>query len=524
MLRKFWRPETGIFLGIWLVLLVGGRSRFLHDPGTFWHTVVGGQLLSGHLVYTDTFSFTFAGRYWIPHQWLGECIMAVIHRWDGLDTLLLVTVTLLALLYTVAAARLIRAGLHWSLSVLLVGLTIAASSSHFHIRPHIGTILFLGWTMLFLCDFEAGRMALSRLWWLVPMYWLWSSIHGGMLGGLATIVLAVAGWTFAKLIGRESPLRTYRQLVPLAGILLACGIVPFVNPYGWRMPGMWQTIMSSPVLPQIIQEHAPLDPSKPDGWIVLVFGVVYVFMLAGTLPRWPRVTWLLPLVWFVLADKSIRHAPLFAIVGVFAISDVLPYTRWARWLARPGSDLYQFPPPEQTGHVKGWNWRPALLPIAVVVAALLLQLYRVPVPVLGHGWAEVDRDYWPVDLRTDLERFEHQQPGGTPIFNEYLYGGFLIYYAPGYRVLVDDRCEFYGDTWLQAYVQGELQGTDQLVAQWERAYPPFALALTKTDSGYDRYFRSRQEWQVVRRTDTATLYERTRSAAEAAAGRRPAAR
>ncbi|MBV9122986.1 MAG: hypothetical protein JO112_06500, partial [Planctomycetes bacterium] len=65
-LKKFWRPETGIFLGLWLVLMVGGRSKFFHDPGTFWHTVVGEQMLSsGRLIDTDSFTFTFAGRTWI---------------------------------------------------------------------------------------------------------------------------------------------------------------------------------------------------------------------------------------------------------------------------------------------------------------------------------------------------------------------------------------------------------------------------------------------------------------------------
>src|SRR5437763_3401505 len=96
-IKRLLRPEIGLFLGIWLVLMVGGRSRFFLDPGTFWHTVVGEQMLvTGHLIYDDTFSFTFAGQAWSPHQWLGECLMAALHRIGGLDSLLLATVTCLA--------------------------------------------------------------------------------------------------------------------------------------------------------------------------------------------------------------------------------------------------------------------------------------------------------------------------------------------------------------------------------------------------------------------------------------------
>src|SRR5437868_4957179 len=117
MRKRFWRAETGIFLGLWLVLMVGGRSKFFQDPGTFWHTVTGQKILAtGHFLAEDPYSFTFAGRPWVPYEWLAECAMAVLHAIHGLDTLLLATVTILAGLYAWVAHRLIRAGLHWSLA------------------------------------------------------------------------------------------------------------------------------------------------------------------------------------------------------------------------------------------------------------------------------------------------------------------------------------------------------------------------------------------------------------------------
>src|SRR5579871_4759022 len=305
MLKKFFRPETGLFLCIFLLLMIGGRSRFLRDPGTFWHTVIGRQMLTtGHLIYQDAFSFTCAGQRWSPHQWLGECLMALLHGVDQLDTLLLATVTILACLYTWLAHRLIREGLHWSLAAVVVGLTIAASSSHFHIRPHIGTVVFMGLTYAFLCDFEAGRIGPRRL------------------------------------LGRVSPVRNYRDVGLLALLILGCGLTAFLNPYGLRLPQIWLEIMNAD-LPRIILEHAPLDPRKPDGYMVLLFGVLYLIVLLCTLPRWPRVTWLLPLIWLYLTWTRIRHAPLFSVTAALAIADMLPHTRWAAWVARRGSDLFQ---------------------------------------------------------------------------------------------------------------------------------------------------------------------------------------
>ncbi len=82
MLKRFWRAETGFSLGIWLFLMVGGRSRLFRDPGTFWHTAAGHWIFStGRLIDTDPFSFTFGGKPWVAYEWLGECLMAVL---DGI--------------------------------------------------------------------------------------------------------------------------------------------------------------------------------------------------------------------------------------------------------------------------------------------------------------------------------------------------------------------------------------------------------------------------------------------------------
>jgi hypothetical protein len=509
MFKRLWYPETGIFLGLWLILMIGGRSRFFQDPGTFWHTVVGQQMLSsGQLIYHDTFSFTFAGRPWSPHQWLGECLMALLHQLDGLDTLLLATVSILACLYTWLAHRLIRQGLHWSLAAVLVGLTVAASSSHFHIRPHIGTMVFMGLTFGFLCDFEAGRIGLGRMFWLVPLYVLWTNIHGGILGGLGTMGFALAGWCAAWVLGKDTPISSVRRLAIFGLLILGCGLTALVNPYGLQLPRIWLDIMKAD-LPTIIQEHAPLNPAKPDGWIVLVFGLVYLMVVLSTLPRWPRVTWLLPAIWFYLACTRIRHAPLFSIVAALAVADMLPYTRWAAWLAQAGSDLFQFRNDPPATEKRGLAWRPALLPVGVLLVAICCQLGRLTAPIVGHNWARLDPTYWPVEVLPQLRHYEHARVEGTPIFNEYLFGGFLIYHTPGFRVFVDDRCELYGDQWLKQYVQAEWEETGKQIKEWEEQQMCFDFALTRTGSGFDEFFRHSEKWTLVQETESATLYRRS---------------
>jgi hypothetical protein len=504
MLRPFWRAETGFFLGLWLFFVVGVRNRLFRDPGTFWHAIVGRRILgSGHFPDTDSFSFTFGGSPWIPHQWLGECLMAILDRIGGLDTLLLATATVLAGLYAWLAHRLLRSGLHWLPTVLVTMLTVAASANHLHVRPHISTIVFTGLTFGWLCDFEAGRIGLRRLWWLVPIFWVWSNMHGGVLGGMATIVLVLSGWCVFRLVGLDSPIVRSGQALVLVLLVVVCVLTFLVNPYGLRLPQVWLEIMRSPVVARLIEEHAPLDVRSPDGLLTLSLGLVYLGILASVRPWRPRVTWLLPLFWLYETATRVRHSTLFSITAALAVAEMLPHTRLATFLARPGRDLFQFSSP-RLEKKRQLDWRAAFIPMALILLATVLQATGTRVPILGRGWVKLDPEHWPVELLSELREIEHEHPEGTRIFNEFLYGGFLIYYTPGIKVFIDDRCELYGDAWLTQFSNAMRLNPDR-IDRWQEAYD-FHYALVASGTSFDHHLARSRRWMLLKRTDMAALY------------------
>jgi hypothetical protein len=504
-MRRFWPAEAGIFLGIWLILMIAGRSQLLRDPGTFWHTVVGERILStGSLIRADPFSFTRAGTPWISRQWLCEVAMALIHRIAGLDGLLLATVMILAGLYTWVAHRLIRSGIHWLLAVLIVTVAMSASSFHFHPRPHLVSIALLGWTFARLSDFEAGRVPLGRLFWFIPLFIIWANAHDGVLGGLATLALVASGWVIVWLIRRGGPLVHRHQILVLGILVVACVLAVLVNPFGLDLPRTWVSLLGSPVLPEVMDEHGPLL-SRPYGVMVLPMGLLFVAAFAGTLPR-PRITWYVPLVWLALTFSRIRHGPLFVITAALALGEMLPNARWFMRLARSRSELFRLRTPAQSADVNGLELRPILLPGILVLTALLLQSLGVPFPVLGCGWARLDPTHWPTLLLPELKGVARDRPPGTPIFNEMLDGGFLIYHTPRLRVFIDDRCELYGDRMLLDYARAEREEPAR-IEEWARNWG-FALALTRQGSGFDHHFSRAPGWQVIRRAGAASLYGR----------------
>ncbi|MCX5893332.1 MAG: hypothetical protein NTW80_10265, partial [Deltaproteobacteria bacterium] len=375
-MKKFFRPESVAFLAIWVFLILCGRVNLFRDPGTFWHTVVGRQILaSHHFPSADAFSFTFHGQPWIAHEWLLECVMGLVYGGFGFDGLLILTAAALAGFYTWIFSRLLRSGLSLPLASLLLALVLAASAHHFHVRPHVLSIIFLGLTFAWLCDFEAGRKSLGRLFWLWPLFIIWTNSHGAVLGGLGTIGLTLGGWTLWRLLRQDSPIKSTRGMLLLGLLLLGCLLTILLNPYGLELPKTWLALVNSPVVPQVIQEHVSLLKEPGKNWATLALGLCFLACLAGALPRRPRVTWLLPVVWLILACSRVRHAPLFAVTAVLALAEFFPQVRWARRLGDRGSMIFRLEPagaPRPPRNFKAW-----LVPGAAVLLTVLVSLASI---------------------------------------------------------------------------------------------------------------------------------------------------
>ena len=459
------------FLVIWLILLLAGRSAMLRDPGSFWHVAAGEKMLAaGQVIREDPFSFTrgratlggrpVAGR--VRHGdrsspgRLGRpaaCGRHAVGRRLHLDW------------RTAAPRRLARAphrpgADHGDAGRLAAVPRATAGGDHRFAQRDVRM---------------AGRRrerrpTLRQLWWLVPLFILWTNVHGGVLAGLGTVGLCISGWCLAaawRLRSGADVRSVVGQLIAPTALLLILAATTLLNPYGLALPREWLDTLTMP-LPSFIVEHAPLDLAEPIGWGTLALAAVYLATLIGVFPRWPRITWLVPLVWFVLALLRVRNAPLFGVTAVIALADMLPYSRVGRWLQR--RDLLaarsdQRVPLLGTVSAVRNRPRPALLVPSSGHASVgrwfcrqsslrrrcCFRVGGVRVPVIGRGWARFDPAHWPIELLPALDEINRSSPEGTPIFNDMNFGGFLIYHAPRLRVFVDDRCSLYGTDFLLAY-------------------------------------------------------------------------
>lgn len=497
--------EAIFFVLIWLILAVGGRSRLFQDPGTFWHPRLGIMMLdSGTLVRGDPFGFGWAERSteWIPHQWLGECLMGVIISWRQFDGLLFVTVTILAALYSWIASRLIRGGFHWAAAGTITGLTIAVGSSHFHVRPHIASLVFFAITCAYWIDLEHDRISPRRLLLLVPLYALWANLHGGFLGGIATMALTWLGWIVATLVRRPVPPLTLRQLLVLGCFIGVCAATAFANPYGWRLPATWIAIMQMPNLGEIIQEHAHLRLDSSDGLIVVVAGIGYALVLiAAPASRW-RVTWLIPFIWLALSLDRIRHAPFFGIAAAIALPDVFAESRWVKWIASSGSDLFVAPAATMQVRQLPRRGQWAIPNTFLLITFGILWRYGGNDP-RHPSLAQLELRQWPMEIAPSLRAF----PEGTRVVNELNLGGFLIFFAPNLRIFIDDRCELYGDAALRWYDHAARLEPARL-QEWAEEHD-CRLVIALRHSPLDEWMaKDHEHWQVAAESEAARAFAR----------------
>ena len=267
--------------------------------------------------------------------------------------------------------------------------------------------------------------------------------------------------------------------------------------------------MGSSAISQLIQEHASVltllyygeTSSYVTIFLLLCFGLFYSALLVGIDRKDRRITWYIPLVWFFLSLSRIRHAPLFAMMAVVGIAEMFPYCRWVRSLGERG--LVTFRVRDMAHEMSERSVSRYLIPVVITVVALIAFHGSAQLPSTAQKWVKLDASHWPIELLPELQAIEKSRPQGTPIFNDMLFGGFLMYHTPGFRVFIDDRCELYGDKLMIKYVKADRSDYEA----WEKIYR-FDLALLSTNSNYGKYFEGNPDWRVIKRCRAAVLYQR----------------
>jgi hypothetical protein len=467
----------GIFLFTFISLALFIPSSFLTDPGTFWH-IRTGEWMIDHLQILRTDPFSQSESNWVPTQWLAEILMAYSYRIGGFATLKILSSLVIATWISILARRWFLAGMHPAIVWLLASLVLMIGALHFLARPLL--INYLGITLLsyFILDFENRRAKASWLLWCFPLAVFWANCHGGYLGGLSILGLATLIWT-AQFIFSQGPIKDFRTL-----LTLWCGnfiwlLAPCISPFGIGMYEEWLKIWFKLDLSSYIVEHAA--PNLLDVYMLgayAAFAVVTVFFfLSGKDTQHLGITasiW----AWFFLALKRARNAPIFISNAAVMFEEI--------WLNLVSSQKIR----------EDWIIRQPAKPSVKMIATLLVMVMGFLISSV-FGWHQVTLDpkKWPVDLIEPMQQLTRDYGPDTKIYNALNDGGFLIFYAPKWRVFQDDRCEIHAfrdglneGSWITKIMHLEMNAPDQLLLELQNR--GIKLAITPKDSPLEKLLQS----------------------------------
>lgn len=275
-----WREYTLLVLLLCTVLVTSLKP--VDDPDTFWHLAVGREVWqTGHLVHTETFSFTAPGAGWEDTEWLFHALLFPLWRILGSGGLS-VAVAILAAGVVGLGYRSVRlmGGGAMTMSLYMV-IMMPAFQTRVSVRPDIFSLVFMALLIEGLLRWRPHDGKGGRFWlFTAPLFWAWCQIHGGWSYGLALLGISTAGLAADAL--REKRL-TRCALLQFTLPVLAPVAALFLNPFGWRIP--WFPIkhllsFADPTLPTIAEwQHTP--------WSMFTSPVVAMLFFAALAQFWP---------------------------------------------------------------------------------------------------------------------------------------------------------------------------------------------------------------------------------------------
>jgi hypothetical protein len=411
-----------VLVGVLLLPAALGSSQTIFNDGDVsWHIATGQWILQHHAIpRTDPFSFTWAGKPWVPIEWLAEVIYASAYKiagYSGVGALVTAALMVLNGIVFFNAIRWTRYSLLVLVAMDLVLIPMMLARPHLLAWP-----IMAGWIWLMLWARQHNRAPPI---WSALIMTVWANLHGGFVFGL----LIAAAFGLEALIYSEDRPRALRQWL-IFGI--ACAAAVCINANGVEGALHPLRFTQLQMLP-MIDEWKPSSP-RVTPWFFGVLAFV-VLLIAWKRPRLDPIRGLLLAGFLAAAMFQARHQGMLAIVAAM----LLPET-FAHGVERdPGGDR-----------------RPAAM--SALIGGFCLVVVRMILPLTP---PESDTNPWkliasiPPELRSQ------------PVLNDYSMGGPLI--LSGIRTFIDGRGDMYGDPHVMSYARihsGDKQEFANVVRQW----------------------------------------------------------
>ena len=430
------------------------------DPDMWWHLASGRWMVEHRdVLRVDIFSSTVTGAPYALGETWGEIALYLAYAagsWTGLAILRAVCVSVAAFALTRCALRFATPGI----AVPLAAVALVLSKPTWTDRPQLATLALFPVLLDLLFSARDGRRRALVL--MVPLIFVWSALHAGYAVGIGLM------WLFA--------VAAFIERRPAWGFVAAAAAATFAVSFDPAALSLGRALDHVGGATRGIAEESPVDVLTPFGALfALAIGAMLVsFLVAGADVLAALV--LCPML--LLALSAERYIPYFG----FALVPFL-----ARSVAKSLADR-RFGP-RRPPRLRTLHWTPAFS----AATALLL-------------WVGALASVATADPRPDLRAYPVAAlaavRGSTGVlFNEYDWGGYLIWNAPERPVFIDGRLfPFVADD-----VFGSYRRAIHVLPGWSAALDRWNVTQALVDPGRPLVQALLDEGWTVRRSDSRSI-------------------
>jgi hypothetical protein len=454
------------------------RGRF-DDPDMWWHLKMGQIIWTTHRIPThDLFSYTANQQALVPQEWLAQLNIFCAYLLGGFSGLMLWFFLLAAAL--VVAGYILCRTYSGNAKVAFVGAMVIwfFGTIGFEIRPQMFSFILLVAELLLI---HAGRTRNPRWFVGLPLVFLiWINSHASFVLGIAVacafLVSSFFEFELGALVSRRWDQR-HRRVFVWSLLLSLAGL--FLNPAGVKQIYYpFDTLMNMKLLMANVEEWAPLNLTEARG--VGLLAVLFCILLLTAARKadiyLDELLLLAAGTWI-----AVGHIRMLIVFGILV----------APTLSRQLANVWENYDPDKD----------RILPNAVFIGLSL-----VAVVLAFPSRANLVQQ---VEARSPVRALDyirtHQLSG--PMLNDYTYGGYLIWAAPEYPVMMDGRTDIY-----------EWSGFLQQYARWATVQEDPNLLLEKYDVNFCLLSTGSQminilpllpDWKLVYSDDIAQVFVRT---------------
>ncbi|MBL8098675.1 MAG: hypothetical protein JNK81_05810 [Anaerolineales bacterium] len=397
-----------LFVALILIFILLTRTPI--DADMWWH-LRAGQIMfeQKQILLTDVFSYTRNGTEWVNAFWISEILLYALYAIGGFFA-----ITFFVSIIGVVTFYLIWCRLSGNIFInaFIVILAAITAAPIWGPRPQI-----LSFLLIAILDNLLIKKQLRWIW--IPLFALWSNIHGGWIWGFLLISAHIAGEAIEQFTSQE---KNWSEIKNLIGWSALSSLAIGFNPNGlaiWILP--FQQINVS------LQIQEWLSPDFHQIAFHPLLWMIFFLLLSAPFAKkqnWSQIFKVLGFAYLTFFSQ--RNIALFAIVATPLLSDWMNAT-----LQHFQRDTRLTPRGELPRPLR--LFINSILVLALTVTALG-NTYLASLP------EKVDENY-PVHA---IKWIKENQPQGN-LFNSYNWGGYLLWTLPEYPAFVDGRADLYGN-------------------------------------------------------------------------------